>query len=137
VPVPLHLVWFAVLRGQLSFIYFLLFHLVRYYLAALLALGFAVPRLWLLAGFSLIYAAAVDFTVKKPRLNFLPFLFYYSAEHLAYQLGVAAGCVRRRSFRSYRVSVQRRWRRPGGVATSAPRPVMSLVAPTRSAEAGT
>jgi hypothetical protein len=93
-----------VLRSQLSFLYFMAFHLVRYYLLALLAGGMIVHRLWLVGAVALMYAAYVDFSVRKPRLNFAAFLFYYTAEHAAYQVGVFAGCLRRRSFRSYLLS---------------------------------
>jgi len=48
-----------------------------------------------------VYAAGVDYAARKPRLGFLPFLAYYATEHLAYQTGVVAGCVKERTFRSY------------------------------------
>lgn len=94
-------VWFAVLRGHLSTSYFLLFHLVRYYLLLMVAAGFAFPGVWLFAGFAVLYTSLVDFSVKHPRLWYPTFLFFYLAEHGAYQAGVLVGCVRSRSFRSY------------------------------------
>lgn len=99
--VPWRWVWFAVLRGHLSTLYFLLFHLVRYYLLLMVAAGFALPGLWLFAGFAVLYTSTVDFSVKHPRLWYPTFLFFYLAEHTAYQAGVLVGCIQSRSFRSY------------------------------------
>ena len=50
---------------------------------------------------AVLYAAGVDYSTKRPRMPFPEYLAYYVAEHAAYQAGVAAGCVRARSFRSY------------------------------------
>ncbi len=94
-------VWFAAIRGHLSFLYSVSFHLVRYYLVVLVAAGLAAPGLWLLALAALVYVAAVDYVVKRPRLAFPVFLWFSLAEHAAYQVGVLAGCVRRGTFRSY------------------------------------
>jgi mycofactocin system glycosyltransferase len=116
--VPWRWVWFAVLRGHLSTSYFLFFHLVRYYLLLLVAAGFVLPGLWLFAGFAVLCTSVVDFWVKRPRLWYPTFLFFYLAEHSAYQAGVLVGCIRSRSFRSY-VPTFRRPRpglAPGGSA---------------------
>jgi hypothetical protein len=45
--------------------------------------------------------------VKKPRLPYPVFLFFYTLEHLAYQAGVFLGCLRERYFGSYRLSFRR------------------------------
>jgi hypothetical protein len=50
----------------------------------------------------------VDYAIKRPRLGFPVFLFYYLLEHLSYQTGVFAGCLRLRSFGSYKVRLVRR-----------------------------
>ena len=86
---PWRWVWFAVLRGHLSTSYFLFFHLVRYYLLLMVAAGFALPGLWLFAGFAVLYTSVVDFSVKRPRLWYPTFLFFYLAEHS----GVPDGCA--------------------------------------------
>lgn len=95
------------LRGHLSFIYFAGFHLVRYYLVVILALGFAWPPFWWFAGTLLVIASVVDYVVKKPRLLYPFFLFFYLAEHVFYQVGVFLGCVKRWYFGSYRVSFRK------------------------------
>jgi mycofactocin system glycosyltransferase len=116
VHVPSHWVWFAVLRGHLSTSYFLLFHVVRYYLLPLVVAGFVLPGLWVLAVFAVLYSSVVDYAVKRPRLWYPTFLCFYLAEHTAYQSGVLVGCLRSRSFRSYVPTFRRPRARlaPGG-----------------------
>jgi mycofactocin system glycosyltransferase len=97
----------SALRSGLSFGYFACFHLVRYYFVLLLALGFAWYPVWALAGLALAAASLVDFFVKKPRLPYPVFLFYYTLEHLAYQAGAFLGCLKARYFGSYRLSFRR------------------------------
>ena len=40
-------------------------------------------------------------------MSFPSYLAFYLAEHAAYQAGVAAGCIRARSFRSYLPTFER------------------------------
>ena len=54
-----------------------------------------------LAMLAVLYSAGVDYSAKRPRLDFPTYLGYYLAEHAAYQLGVLVGCTRSRTFRSY------------------------------------
>ena len=96
-------VFYSVARVYLSFSYFLAFHWIRYYLLPLILLGFASHSLWLVGFFLLMFAAIVDYSVKRPKLAFPLFLFYYTLDHISYQIGVVLGCVRKRSFRSYRI----------------------------------
>jgi mycofactocin system glycosyltransferase len=98
--------WTSVLRGHLSILYFVYFHLVRYYLGPLAAIGLFAPGVRLLTGVAVLYAAGVDYVTRKPRLSYPVYLGYYLAEHAAYQAGVIAGCVRARTFRSYLPAVQ-------------------------------
>jgi mycofactocin system glycosyltransferase len=96
-------VCFSVLRMHMSFFYRMSFHLARYYLLLLLVLGFAFHTIWCLGFSFLLLAAFVDYSAKRPRLSFPAFFFYYVLDHISYQLGVLAGCLRARSFRTYRV----------------------------------
>jgi mycofactocin system glycosyltransferase len=98
---------YATFRSYLSFFYFAFFHLLRYYLIPVFGLGFLLHSLWLLGGLMIIYTSIVDYYVKKPKLIYPVFLFFYLLEHLAYQLGVFWGCVRRRYFGSYLVAFRR------------------------------
>jgi mycofactocin system glycosyltransferase len=107
IDLPARHVWFSVLRGHLSMLYFVYFHLVRYYLALLAAAGLLAPGIWLLTAFAVLYAATVDYFTRRPRIGYLTYLGYYLAEHAAYQSGVIRGCVRSRTFRSYLPAIQR------------------------------
>jgi mycofactocin system glycosyltransferase len=91
----------STLRSYLSFYYFLSFHLVRYYLILLLALGFLFHLVWVFTGLALLLTSIVDYQVKKPRILYPVFLFFYTLEHLAYQTGVFRGCLRHKYFRTY------------------------------------
>jgi mycofactocin glycosyltransferase len=98
----------SVLRMYISYFYMISFHLVRYYLGLLLLLGFAFHSVWPLALSFLIQTASVDYSAKRPRLALPPFVCCYVLDHISYQLGVLAGCLRARSFRSYRLQFVRR-----------------------------
>jgi ABC-type multidrug transport system permease subunit len=66
-------------------------------------LGFVFHSLWGLGFCFLMLAAFVDYSAKRPSLAFPVFLFYYVLDHISYQLGVLIGCLRARSFLTYRV----------------------------------
>ncbi len=102
------IVCFSVLRTNASYLYTMSFHLARYYLVPLLLLGFAFHSLWWLSCTFLIFAASVDYSAKHPRLGFPSFLLFYVLDHISYQLGVLAGCLRAKSFRSYLIRGRRR-----------------------------
>jgi mycofactocin glycosyltransferase len=108
VRIPFGKVCFSVLRMYLSYFYMMSFHLTRYYLVLSLLFGFSFHSLWGLGFTFLILAATVDYSAKRPRLAFPAFFYYYILDHLSYQLGVLAGCLRARSFRSYRLRLIRR-----------------------------
>jgi mycofactocin glycosyltransferase len=101
-------VCFSVLRMYISYFYTMSFHLARYYLVLILLLGFAFHPLWGLGFSFLILAASVDYSAKRPCLVFPAFFFCYVLDHIAYQLGVLAGCLRARSFRTYLLRLVRR-----------------------------
>jgi mycofactocin system glycosyltransferase len=105
------LVGFSALRVHLSFAHSLLFLAVRYCLLGLVVLSAFFPRLRLPLVFAVLYTSAVDYSVKRPRMSYPSYLGCYVLEHSAYQVGVAAGCLRRRTLRPYRISLLAR---PGG-----------------------
>ncbi len=107
IDLPAGRVWSSVFRGHLSMLYFVYFHLVRYYLVPLATAGLFAPGVRLLTAFAVLYSSAVDYSTKGPRIGYPTYLGYYLAEHTAYQMGVIAGCVRARTFRSYLPAVQR------------------------------
>jgi mycofactocin system glycosyltransferase len=98
---------YATFRSYLSFFYYAFFHLVRYYLVLILALGFAWHPLWLFSGLGIVGASIADYFVKKPKLAYPIFFVFYLLEHLAYQLGVFRGCLKLGYFGSYLLSFRR------------------------------
>lgn len=101
----------AILAGRLralgSLVYYLCYHLVRYYATLLIAMALIVPALWVLFCVVLVCAAGVDHAVKKPRLSFPAFTGVYLLEQVAYGAGVFWGCLSRKCFASYRVDIFR------------------------------
>lgn len=95
------------LRALGSLIYYLSYHLVRYYAIALIAIALFVPVFWLLFTAVLATASGVDYAVKKPKMSFLTFAGIYLLEQLAYGSGVFWGCFSRRCFGSYRIEIFR------------------------------
>lgn len=95
------------LRALGSLIYYLSYHLLRYYALPLLVLALLLPQ------FSLIFlgitacAAGVDHSVRKPQLSLFSFTIIYLLEQFAYGSGVFWGCLRGRTFASYRVEIVR------------------------------
>ena len=107
VPVGLAAIAGGRLRAFGSLIYYLSFHLVRYYSLLLILAAPLVPWLGLLFTAMLACAAGVDFSIKKPSQSFLVFAVIYTIEQIAYGSGVFWGCLRRGCFSSYRVVVMR------------------------------
>lgn len=101
----------AILAGRLralgSLVYYLSYHLVRYYSTALIAISLFVPVMWVPYGMVLACASGVDYAVKKPELSLPVFTGIYFLEQLAYGAGVFWGCLSRKCFASYRVAIIR------------------------------
>ncbi|MFC1942565.1 mycofactocin biosynthesis glycosyltransferase MftF [Chloroflexota bacterium] len=98
---PLRQTAYATVRSYISFYYFVFFHLIRYYLILMFGLGFLLHSIWFFCGLALFLTSIVDYYVKKPKLPYPVFLFFYTLEHLAYQAGVFWGCLKLKYFRSY------------------------------------
>jgi mycofactocin system glycosyltransferase len=107
VNLPSPQIFYATLRSYLSFFHFGFYHLVRYYLILIFALGILWHPLWIFGGIAIIYTSIVDYCVRKPDLLYPFFFYYYLLEHLAYQVGVFWGCVRQKFFGSYIISFRR------------------------------
>jgi mycofactocin system glycosyltransferase len=99
----------ALLGGRLralgSLAYYLSYHLVRYYSIPLVLVSLFVPLFWLVTLGVVGCAAGVDYSVKKPNMSFISFAGVYVLEQLAYGAGVFWGCLRRKTFASYRVEI--------------------------------
>jgi mycofactocin system glycosyltransferase len=99
---PFRSILAARLRACASLVYYLSFHLTRYYAPALIIAGFAWPRLGSLFAILAVWSGAVDHAVRRPPLRFPAFFGLYLAEHLSYGAGVFWGCLRQGTFGSYR-----------------------------------
>lgn len=101
----------ALLAGRLralgSLVYYLSYHLVRYYSIPLIGVALIFPLCWLLFVALLGCAARVDHSIKKPQLSFIRFAVVYLLEQVAYGTGVFWGCLSRKNFASYRVVILR------------------------------
>jgi cellulose synthase/poly-beta-1,6-N-acetylglucosamine synthase-like glycosyltransferase len=91
----------ARLRALGTLLYYLSFHLVRYYGPPLVVASVAWPRFAVLAAALALWPAVVDHRMKRPALAFPAFAAFYVGEHAAYAAGVFRGCLRARTFRSY------------------------------------
>lgn len=94
-------------RSHFSFYYLASFHLIRYYLILLLALGFLLHPVWLVGALALILTSLVDYSVKRPHLIYPVYLFFYILEQIAYQIGVFWGCFKYKYFGSYVLAFSR------------------------------
>jgi len=95
----------VVFRSWIALGYSLSFHLLRYYMLLLILAGIFYYPVWILGLIIFVFCSITDYTVKKPALFYPVFGFYYLVEHLAYQMGVFWGCIKRLKFRSYLVSL--------------------------------
>jgi mycofactocin system glycosyltransferase len=89
-----------------SLAYYLGYHLLRYYLVPLLLTSCLHPPFGFLICFALVGVAMVDHQVRKAQLALPFFTFYYFLEQLAYGSGVFMGCLRLKTFASYRLNLQ-------------------------------
>ncbi|MBI5604170.1 MAG: mycofactocin biosynthesis glycosyltransferase MftF [Deltaproteobacteria bacterium] len=88
----------AGIREYLAFFYHWAAFFSRYYLFVPLLIFPFLPMISLaLIGLHLLNGA-VEYFIKKPRLNFFSFLFYFTLDQLAYQAGVWWGCLKNRCF---------------------------------------
>jgi hypothetical protein len=89
----------ATFRSYLALFYHWSAFFSRYYLFLALPFVFLLPAISLtLMGLHLL-TSGVEYTIKKPRLNFFSFFWYFTLDQLSYQLGVWWGCLKNRCFR--------------------------------------
>jgi mycofactocin system glycosyltransferase len=106
-PIGLTSLFAGRLRALGSLVYYLCFHLMRYYAAALIAVALVVPPFWFVPAVAFGCAARVDYAVRKPRQTFICFAVIYFLEQIAYGAGVFSGCLSRKCFSSYRIVIHR------------------------------
>jgi mycofactocin system glycosyltransferase len=101
-------VFSSVFRAHFSFSYHTSSFLVRYYLIFFVLISFFYPKMWGFLLFLLIFSGSVDFSVRKPRVHYFSFLFFYMLDQLAYQTGVLWGCIVKKNLRSYLPNILKR-----------------------------
>jgi mycofactocin glycosyltransferase len=89
----------AVIRTSLALFYHLCLFVSRYYVVVCMLLWPLSPRLGVVALAMHLVAGGGQFHIKRPRLNPLSFLVFFSLDQFAYQLGVWWGCCRRGFFK--------------------------------------
>jgi len=107
IPIGLSALLGGRLRALGSLVYYLSYHLVRYYAIPLIVIALFFPLFWVVPIGVLGCAARVDHAIKKPPLPFVRFAGVYLLEQLAYGAGVFWGCLRLRCFTSYRIVILR------------------------------
>ena len=96
--IPLHMIGISVVRSYAGYFYHCCAFFSRYYLIWSIVLFPILP--WpavILAGMHLL-TGIVEYGLKKPRLNPVQFLIYFTLEQLSYQLGVWWQCFKMLSF---------------------------------------
>jgi mycofactocin system glycosyltransferase len=89
----------ASFRSHLALFYHWSAFFSRYYLFLALPFVFLLPAISLtLLGLHLL-TSGVEYLIKKPRLNFFSFFWYFTLDQLSYQLGVWWGCLKNGCFR--------------------------------------
>jgi mycofactocin system glycosyltransferase len=111
-PIGISAIMLGRLRALGSLVYYLCYHVVRYYVTALIAIALIVPAFWMVFGVVLACASGVDYAVKKPRMSFPAFTGIYFLEQVAYGAGVFWGCLSRKCFASYKVHILRQAESP-------------------------
>jgi mycofactocin system glycosyltransferase len=101
-------IFFARMRAMGSLAYYIAFHLVRYYLTPLAIASLFFPRFGVAVLITLLCVGIMDYIVRSPKLFFLPFFFYYTAEQFSYGAGVFWGCLKLRRFSTYRMDLLKR-----------------------------
>ncbi|MGD8252411.1 MAG: hypothetical protein PVF20_08860, partial [Desulfobacterales bacterium] len=98
IPVTRFQLVIAILRGYLAFVYHCCSFISRYYLIAVpVVMPLSPSTAAVMTGMHLI-AGVVEYAVKRPRLNPVSFLIYFTLEQLSYQAGVWWECIHRVNF---------------------------------------
>jgi len=97
-PVKLPTLFLAVFRSYLAFLYQFSAFVSRYYLIwSFLIVWFLPLATMVVLGIHLLLGLS-EYVIRKPRMNLLMFLYYFSLDQLSYQIGVWWGCVKNRHF---------------------------------------
>ena len=89
----------ATLRAHLAYTYHLCRHLTRYYTLPMLLLGLIAPPLLLLMLVLIGIVIGVDYARLRPQLSPVRFALYALLDDCAYEIGVALGCIKQRTWK--------------------------------------
>jgi mycofactocin system glycosyltransferase len=98
IPITRCQVFTAIIRGYLSFVYHCCSFISRYYLVAVPVVVLLSPLTAAVLFGMHLTACSVEYMVKKPRLNPLSFLLFFTLEQVSYQSGVWWECIHRVNF---------------------------------------
>jgi hypothetical protein len=99
IPITMRQVFIAILRGYLSFVYHCCSFISRYYLIAVPLVMLISPWIAVVAMAMHLIVGSVEFWVRKPSLNLLSFLVFFTLEQISYQSGVWRQCLQQCNFR--------------------------------------
>ena len=99
IPVKVSSLLSSVLRSYLAFLHHIASFVSRYYLFPSLIILPIAPPVFIAIVMLHLLAGSVDYVIKRPQLNLISFLYYFSLEQLSYQLGVWWGCFKNICFR--------------------------------------
>lgn len=99
----------AVFRGYFVSLYYWCAFFSRYYLLAVFLILPLFPVTALILTLNHLLVAVCEYLIKKPNSNLFSFIFYFTLDQLAYQLGVWYGCFGNRSFNPVNPVISR-WR---------------------------
>ncbi|MDM8554977.1 mycofactocin biosynthesis glycosyltransferase MftF [Desulfococcaceae bacterium HSG7] len=98
--IPIHFLRLsqAVFRSYLTLVFHCCSFMSRYYLIPALLLLPLNPSIPAVISCMHLLVGITEYRIKKPHINPLSFLFYFSLEQLSYQAGVWQGCFKRWNF---------------------------------------
>ena len=108
--IPFYKLLLSVIRTYFAFLYHCCAFVSRYYLVFTVFIYFLSPLAFTAIIGMHLFVGTTEYFVKKPRLNFFSFLFYFSLEQLSYQLGVWWYCFKHSSFNAVNPTIT--WRNP-------------------------
>jgi len=98
IPISFFRMTMAIFRSYLAFFYHICAFISRYYLILSILIFPLLPLATAIILGMHFFAGIVEYFIKKPRLNPVSYLFYFSLEQLFYQLGVWWGCFKTFNF---------------------------------------
>ena len=99
VPLGMMAVLKATVRGNLSYTYHLCRHLTRYYTLPALLIGLFMPPLFMCILLMCAVVIGVDYVRLQPQMRVGAFALCAMLDDCAYEIGVAQGCIQRRTWK--------------------------------------